>query len=90
MDAPDIIDDFYLNFLDWGSSNVVAIALGNNVYLWAPSDGSIAELLSTDDDIGPVTSVKWAPDGRHLAVGFNNSHVQLWDSSVIRLVRYFF
>ncbi|KAI3468556.1 hypothetical protein Pfo_025219 [Paulownia fortunei] len=87
LDAPDIMDDFYLNLLDWGSSNVVAIALGNYVYLWDASDGSISELLSTDDDIGPVTSVKWAPDGKHLAVGFNNSHVQLWDSSAVRLLR---
>ncbi|PIN16377.1 Anaphase promoting complex, Cdc20, Cdh1, and Ama1 subunits [Handroanthus impetiginosus] len=87
LDAPDIIDDFYLNLLDWGSSNVVAIALGNNVYLWDASDGSISELLSTDDDMGPVTSVKWASDGRNLAVGFNNSHVELWDASTIQLLR---
>ncbi|KAK6137240.1 hypothetical protein DH2020_029011 [Rehmannia glutinosa] len=88
LDAPDIVDDFYLNLLDWGSGNVIAIALGNSVYLWDASDGSISELLSTDDDdIGPVTSVKWAPDGKHLAVGFNNSDVQLWDSSPIRLLR---
>lgn len=89
MDAPDVVDDFYLNLLDWSSSNVIAVALGNNVYLWDASDGSTTELLSADDDMGPVTSVKWAADGRHLAVGFNNSHVQLWDSSSIRLVWFF-
>lgn len=86
LDAPDIIDDFYLDLLDWGSSNVVAIALRNSVYLWAASDGSVAQLLSVDDETGPVTSVRWAPDGKHLAVGLSNSHVQLWDTSVIRLV----
>ncbi|PWA99638.1 WD40 repeat-containing protein [Artemisia annua] len=32
-----------------------------------------------------VTSVKWAHDGTHLAVGFNNSEVQLWDASTILL-----
>ncbi|MBA0858570.1 hypothetical protein Goshw_028143 [Gossypium schwendimanii] len=32
LDAPDLMDDFYLNLLDWGSSNVLAIALGNTVY----------------------------------------------------------
>lgn len=89
LDAPDIIDDFYLDLLDWGSRNVVAIALRNCVYLWAASDGSVAQLLSVDDETGPVTSVRWAPDGRHLAVGFSNSHVQLWDTSVIRLVMLF-
>lgn len=87
LDAPDIIDDFYLDLLDWGSRNVVAIALNNDVYLWSASDGSTAQLLSVDDETGPVTSVKWEPDGRHLAVGFSNSHVQLWDTSVVRQLR---
>ncbi|KAM3246991.1 hypothetical protein P3L10_008758 [Capsicum annuum] len=32
------------------------------------------------DDFGPVTSVNWSPDGRHLAVALNNSHVQLWNT----------
>ncbi|KAJ0953133.1 putative transcription factor WD40-like family [Helianthus annuus] len=31
LDAPDIQDDYYLNLLDWGSSNVLAIALGNTL-----------------------------------------------------------
>ncbi|CAI9289239.1 unnamed protein product [Lactuca saligna] len=82
LDAPDIVDDYYLNLLDWGVTNTLAIALGNTVYLWDASHGSTSELLSTDDDSGPVTSVKWAPDGRHIAVGFNNSEVQLWDASI--------
>jgi len=81
LDAPDILDDFYLNLLDWGSSNVVSIALENTVYLWNASDSSTSELVTVDDDDGPVTSVSWAPDGRHLAIGLNNSHVQLWDTT---------
>lgn len=87
MDAPDLLDDFYLNLLDWGCSNILAVALGNSVYLWYAVDGSTSELLAIDDEIGPVTSVRWAPDGRHIAVGLNNSDVQLWDSSTSRLVR---
>ncbi|XP_057721595.1 cell division cycle 20.2, cofactor of APC complex-like [Arachis stenosperma] len=87
LDAPDILDDFYLNLLDWGSSNVLSIALGSTVYLWNASDSSTLELVTVDDDEGPVTSVSWAPDGRHLAIGLNNSHVQLWDSTACRLLR---
>lgn len=34
LDAPDIINDYYLNLLDWSSSNVVAVALGKVIYLW--------------------------------------------------------
>ncbi|XP_065850244.1 cell division cycle 20.2, cofactor of APC complex-like [Euphorbia lathyris] len=87
LDAPDLVDDFYLNLLDWGSSNVLAIALGSTIYLWDASNGSTSELVTMDDEIGPVTSVNWAPDGRHLAVGLNNSEVQLWDSASNRLLR---
>ena len=86
LDAPDIIDDYYLNLLDWGSSNVLSIALGHTVYLWDASDGATSELVTIDDECGPVTTVKWAPDGRHIAVGLNNSEVQLWDSTSNRLV----
>ena len=89
LDAPDLLDDYYLNLLDWGSGNVLAIALGNTVYLWDASDGSTTELVTLDDENGPVTSVKWAPDGRHIAVGLNDSAVQLWDSAANRMVRSF-
>ena len=86
LDAPDLVDDYYLNLLDWGSSNVLSIALGSSVYLWDASSGSTSELVTVDDDYGPVTSVSWAPDGRHIAVGLNSSDVQLWDTTSNRLV----
>ena len=81
LDAPDLVDDYYLNLLDWGSCNVLAIALGNTVYLWDASNGSTSELVTVDDENGPITSVSWAPDGQHIAIGLNNSEVQLWDST---------
>ncbi|PKA45967.1 Protein fizzy-like 2 [Apostasia shenzhenica] len=87
LDAPDIVDDFYLNLLDWGSKNVLSIALGNTVYLWNATNGSTSELVTVEDDLGPVTSVSWAPDGQHVSIGLNNSHIQLWDSSSNRLLR---
>ncbi|KAL9381878.1 hypothetical protein Peur_024913 [Populus x canadensis] len=68
-------------------SNVLAIALGSTVYLWDASDGSTSELVTVDDEDGPVTSVNWAPDGRHIAIGLNNSHIQLWDSASNRQLR---
>ncbi|CAI9767773.1 unnamed protein product [Fraxinus pennsylvanica] len=87
LDAPDIVDDYYLNLLDWGSSNVLSIALGNTVYMWDASNGATSELVTIDEENGPVTSVRWAPDGRYIAVGLNNSEVQLWDSTANRLLR---
>ncbi|KAI4304544.1 hypothetical protein MLD38_040039 [Melastoma candidum] len=87
LDAPDLVDDYYLNLLDWGSSNVLSIALGNTVYLWDASNRSTSELVTVDDDCGPVTSVSWSSDGRHIAMGLNNSEVQLWDYTTNRLLR---
>ncbi|KAG9453036.1 hypothetical protein H6P81_005940 [Aristolochia fimbriata] len=85
--ASDIIDDYYTNVLDWSSSNVLAIALGNTVYLWDGSTGSSSELLTVDEDDGPITSLSWAPKDQHIAVGFNNGDVQLWDSITNKQLR---
>jgi cell division cycle protein 20 (cofactor of APC complex) len=86
LEALDIVDDYCLNLLDWGSSNVLSIALGNTVYLRAASSGSISELTTVHEDDGPVSSVSWAPDGRHIAVGLSSSIVQLWDPTSKQLV----
>ncbi|RWV98040.1 hypothetical protein GW17_00039136 [Ensete ventricosum] len=34
LDAPALQDDFYLNLVDWSSHNVLAVGLGDCVYLW--------------------------------------------------------
>lgn len=72
--------------LDWGSCNILAIGLGNSVYLWDASNESVTKLLEVGDESGPVASVRWAPDGSHLAIGLDNSEVQLWNTVAIRLV----
>ncbi|KAL6600562.1 hypothetical protein ACP70R_045362 [Stipagrostis hirtigluma subsp. patula] len=87
LDAPGLVDDYYLNLLDWGSKNVVSIALENTMYLWNSSDSSTTELMTVDDDSGPITSVSWAQDGQNIAIGLNSSDIQLWDASSNRLLR---
>jgi hypothetical protein len=44
LDAPDVLDDFYLNLLDWSATNVVAIALKDQVYLWTAHTAEIVRL----------------------------------------------
>ncbi|XXG47434.1 hypothetical protein AAC387_Pa02g2083 [Persea americana] len=60
-------------------NNVLAIALRDRVCLWDASNGFDSELFSVDAKTGPITSVSWAPNGQHIAVGMNNSIVELWD-----------
>ncbi|XVF55932.1 hypothetical protein PTKIN_Ptkin06aG0075400 [Pterospermum kingtungense] len=82
LDAPHILDNYYMNLLDWGHNNVVAIALNHQIYLWDASNGCVSEFVTVNHEEGPVSSVSWAPDGRRIAVGLANSHVQLWDYQV--------
>jgi cell division cycle protein 20 (cofactor of APC complex) len=87
LDAPDLVDDYYLNLLDWSQRNVLAIALGPTVYLWNASDGSITQLCELEDEGDHVTSVSWGADGKYLAVGTDSSNVQLWDVDAQKQLR---
>ncbi|KAM5574412.1 hypothetical protein ABKV19_013729 [Rosa sericea] len=68
LDAPDLEDDFSLNLLDWGTNNVVAIAIQDSVFLWNASNKSSSEIELG----GLVTSVSWGPGG-------DDESVMLWN-----------
>ncbi|KAK3329435.1 WD repeat domain-containing protein [Apodospora peruviana] len=78
LDAPGLIDDYYLNLLDWSSCNQVAIGLERNVYVWSADEGSVSSLLETSPDTY-VSSVKWSGDGAYVGVGLGTGEVQIWD-----------
>jgi WD40 repeat protein len=87
LDAPGMVDDFYLNVLDWSVRNIVAVALGPSVYLWNGADGSVKELLTLSTGGGHVTSLSWIHDGKAVAVGSNDGYVQIWDVEKNRKLR---
>ena len=78
LDAPGLLDDYYLNLLDWSSGNQVAIGLERNVYVWSADTGSVSCLLETSPDTY-VSSVKWSGDGSYVGVGLGTGEVQIWD-----------
>lgn len=86
LDAPDLVDDYYLNLLDWGCNNIVAVALGSTLFLWNAENANIQQLMQTNGEDDYLTSVSWAPDGNHIAIGLNNTEVQLWDATKLKLV----
>eukprot|EP01079_Euglenida_sp_SAG-EU17-18_P010478 gene10478-1902_t len=79
LDAPDIVDDYYLNLLDWGSNNVLAIALSRSLYLWDATSGETSMLMLTGSETNTITSVGWTKTGNVLAIGLDDYTVQLWD-----------
>ncbi|XP_059442450.1 B-type cell cycle switch protein ccs52A-like isoform X2 [Corylus avellana] len=86
LDAPGLQDDFHLNLVDWSKHNVLAVGLGNCVYLWNANSDGVTKLC----DLGihdTVCSVGWSRHGTRLAVGTNNGKVQIWDASCCKKVR---
>ena len=78
LDAPGLVDDYYLNLLDWSTGNQVAIGLERNVYVWSADSGSVSCLLEAPTDTY-VSSVKWSGDGAYVGVGLGSGEVQIWD-----------
>ena len=87
LDAPDISEDFYLNLLDWSPQNILAVALGQAVYLWNAASGQIDLLTELTDSSDSVCSLSWAADGHYLAIGTNNNNVNLWNVSAKKQLR---
>lgn len=86
LDAPELQDDFYLNLVDWSSQNVLAVGLGNSVYLWSACTSQVTRLCDFSNDSNTVTSVAWNDRGNYVAVGTHHGYVQIWDVTVSKLI----
>ncbi|KAL0485621.1 anaphase-promoting complex subunit Cdc20/Cdh1 [Acrasis kona] len=79
LDAPALIDDFYLNLMDWSGENQLAVALSESVYLFNAETGDINKLMSCQGSGNNVTSVSFTSDSNYLAIGTSQNDVQIWD-----------
>lgn len=84
LDAPQLIDDYYLNLVDWSSQNVLGVSLGNSVYLWNGNTYETTQLMSNSDNI---CSVNWMSSGNCLAVGLKSGNIELWDTVKMQQIR---
>lgn len=71
-----------LNLVDWNSNNILAVALGNSVYLWNADSGSIDHLLELEG-ADYVCSLNWIQEGNLIAVGTSLGNVQVTNASFI-------
>lgn len=78
LDAPGLVDDFYLNLLAWSLYNLLAIGLEDAVYVWNASTGSVG-LLCELPDKALVSSVKWSQDGSYVSIGKDDGLIEIWD-----------
>lgn len=85
LDAPSIIDDYYLHLLSWSSTGLLAVALSHEVYTWDVTTGETRCLARLKND--QVTSIAWY-DGM-LAVGSKNGRLDLLDVETRRRISSF-
>merc|ERR1719162_1123708 len=79
LDAPEL--------MDWNNENILAVALGQTVYLWNASNGHIQELMQATGSDNYITSIAWIQRGSFLAIGTQGAEVQLWDTERLKQVR---
>ncbi|KAG7665666.1 slp1 [[Candida] subhashii] len=78
LDAPGLVDDFYLNLLAWSSTNLLAIGLEDAVYVWNANTGSVGLLCELPDKT-IVTSLRWSNDGSYISIGKDDGLMEIWD-----------
>ncbi|KAI8365047.1 fizzy-related protein [Choanephora cucurbitarum] len=84
LDAPNLQDDFYLNLIDWGTNDFVAVGLNHAVYLW---DAGTSRVTKLHEFVDTVTSVNWSQAGSLLAIGTSSGHSFLYDTATTRCIR---
>ncbi|MBA0703641.1 hypothetical protein Golax_015951 [Gossypium laxum] len=87
LDAPGLMDDYYVNIMSWGKNNVLAVGLGPTVYLWNSVDQRTHKLFHVREEDNWPTSITWSEEARTLAVGYTCSNLQLWDAESSKLIR---
>ncbi|KAF0389153.1 WD40 repeat-like protein [Gigaspora margarita] len=79
-------DDFYLNVVDWSTSNILSLGLESCAYLWNTGTSKMAKLCDLGL-ISSVSSVKWHPQGSQLAIGTAEGKLQIWDTQKLMKIR---
>jgi cell division cycle 20-like protein 1 (cofactor of APC complex) len=87
LDAPELADDFYLNLVDWSSTNVLGVGLGSCVYLWTAHNAAVSKLCDLSPSNDTISSVSWVQKGTTLAVGTFSGRLHIYDAATLSLQR---
>ncbi|TCD67760.1 substrate-specific activator of APC-dependent proteolysis [Steccherinum ochraceum] len=87
LDAPELADDFYLNLVDWSSTNVLGVGLGACVYLWTAHTAAVSKLCDLSNTNDTISSVSWVQKGTTLAVGTLSGRLHIYDANTLQRQR---
>jgi len=86
LDAPGMVDDFYLNLITWSCQNVLAVALAESTYIWRAETGTVSRVGEAPEG-SYVSSVDFSNDGTYLGIGIGTGEVELWDVEAAQKLR---
>ena len=77
LDAPSLQDDFYLNLLEWSSTNILSVALDSSLYMWNANNNKVMRFC----DLNPasITSLTWKDNGSQISIGNSLGVIETWD-----------
>jgi cell division cycle protein 20 (cofactor of APC complex) len=80
LEAPGIADNYYTSVIDWGASNVIGVALKEELYVWREKTNGARKpkLLTTLANEEPITSVL-VGEPNCVIIGSENGHLDVWD-----------
>ncbi len=79
LDAPGMINDYYLNLIAWSCANLVGVALRDSIYIWN-AETNETEILSTcENENSYVSSIDFSNDGSYAGIGVDSGEVEIWD-----------
>lgn len=85
LDAPSLVDDYYLNLLDWSSTNNVSIGLDSTVYVWSASTNKAYKVHEAQNNC-TISSVSWNEASNYLAVGESDGRIKVYDVEACKVV----
>ena len=77
LDAPGLIDDFYLHLLSWSKHDIISVGLKNEMYLLNNKLSSVQ--LLTSFPYHNICSCAFLEDPNTLSIGLNNGDILLYD-----------
>ncbi|KAI5133760.1 cell division cycle 20, cofactor of APC complex [Nematocida ausubeli] len=77
LDAPSILNDYYVNLLDWSKDNLISLGLSEQLYLWNASNKSVSHVVDAPDN-HHISSVSFSKEGL-LAYGMSDGNLSVID-----------
>lgn len=81
LDAPGMLDDFYLNLLDWNTSDMISIGLNESVYVYNNQTKNVEEIYTCSEYISSVKS-----NNNIVAMGCSDGNLVFYDLEKERIV----